>query len=61
MQNSDERYYDYMLRKHKEARLEKEAQREPDEIALLKERIKRLEIDVAHLQNKSIPSYGQEI
>ena len=61
MQNSNERYYDFMLRKYKEDRLEKEARKEPDEITFLKERIKRLEIDVAHLQNKSIPAYGQEI
>ncbi len=58
MQNS-ERYYDYMVRKTKEHRESKQ----PDELTLLKERIKQLEIDVAHLQNKSIPelNYGSDI
>ncbi len=59
MQNT-ERYYDYMVRKTKEHRESKPQ----DELTLLKERIKRLEIDVAHLQNKPLandPYYGSEI
>jgi len=51
---TQERYYEYMLRKSREedAKVKTVKERE-EEVTALKERIKKLEVDMAHVQLES--------